>query len=115
MSAETLRAMYVAIDDGRLDAFRALLHPEVVYHRPGYAPLEGIEAVMHFYQHVRIIGSGVHALDRIVSEGSQHATFGRFTGVSRDGRPLDETFAEGFETRDGLIVRRQSYFFRPVI
>ena len=110
-----LQAMYATIDAARWSDLRQFFHPQMVYLRPGYTPLEGIDAVLHFYEHVRVIGEGVHTVTLAVAEGSHQAAFGRFVGRSRDGRPLDEEFADSFVIQDGLILRRQSYFFRPAV
>ena len=115
MTPERLRAMYAAIDANAWSALEEFLDPEVVYRRPGYAPLDGAAEVLHFYRHVRIIGSGTHTLRSIVAGPTELASFGVFVGHARDGTPLREEFADYFQCRDGRVVGRQSYFFRPAV
>ena len=56
--AELIRGMFAAIDAGEFDRLREYFAADVVYERPGYEPLRGIEALENFYRHERIIARG---------------------------------------------------------
>jgi ketosteroid isomerase-like protein len=64
---------------------------------------------------VRIIEAGTHIVDYTVSDLGVAACWGRFRGYSRDGRELDESFADTYRVRDGRIVYRRTYFYRAAI
>lgn len=110
-----IQALFSAIDQGKFETLSDFFAPRIVYERPGYQALRGLEAVLHFYRHVRIVKSGRHKLARVVVGPDAAACWGRFTGTSRDGQVLDERFADVYELTEGLIVHRTTYFFRGAI
>ena len=110
-----IREMLALIDERNWTALRRYFHSDVVYRRPGYEPLEGIDAVIRFYEFERVIASGVHQLNSLLVDGAHVASFGRLVGTHRNGSSLDEEFAEHYEFREGRVWRRTSYFFRAAI
>ena len=108
-----IRQMFARIDSGDWPALSGLFAADVTYHRPGYPPFAGREAVLHFYEHVRMIASGTHRLESVIADGAEAACWGRFHGVSRDGTSIDIEFAEGYRFRDGKLAERKSFFFLP--
>ncbi|GAB3839922.1 nuclear transport factor 2 family protein [Dactylosporangium cerinum] len=92
-----------------------LVTDDVVYHRPGCPPIEGVDAFVAFYRRRCIVASGRHAVDRWVESGGQGFVWGRFEGMSHSGVPLNEIFADWFEVRDGRVARRRTFFYRPAI
>jgi ketosteroid isomerase-like protein len=88
---------------------------DVVYERPGYAPLIGLESVLHFYREVRVILSGRHELENVVISDGCGACWGRFVGMHKNGSGLSERFADVYTFERGKIKTRKSYFFRPAI
>jgi ketosteroid isomerase-like protein len=115
MSEIFIPRMFATIDARRWDALTEFFTSDAVYERPGYAPIIGFPALDHFYREVRVIGCGHHRVERMVEGRETAACWGRFVGASRDGKPLDERFADVYELRNGRIARRTSYFFRPAI
>ena len=108
--------LFHKIDARDWDALPSSFAEDVVYERPGYPPLVGVEALMRFYRHERVIASGAHELERVVLDGECGACWGRLVGRHRDGSPLDERFADVYTLDDrGRIKARRSYFFRPAI
>ncbi|WP_217238073.1 nuclear transport factor 2 family protein [Streptomyces sp. AC555_RSS877] len=89
--------------------------PFCIYDRPGYDSLRGLHQIEHFYRTERIVASGTHQVHRIVSDLDSAACWGRFTGNSRTGAPLDEQFADTYTVRDGRIIGRRTYFYRAAI
>jgi ketosteroid isomerase-like protein len=92
-----------------------LVTDDVVYHRPGCPPIEGVDAFVAFYRKRCIVASGRHAVDRCVEADGQGFVWGRFEGMSHSGVPLNEIFADWFEVRDGRVARRRTFFYRPAI
>lgn len=115
-SAEALvTELFTIIDDARWDDLGRVFAEDCVYERPGYEPLHGQARLERFYRTERIIAAGRHEVLRIVSDLDSAACWGRFTGTSRDGAPLDEGFADTYTVRDGRITARRTYFYRPAI
>ena len=115
MSGQLIQNLFKTIDDRHWTSLRQIFTDDIVYERPGYAPIEGFTAVLNFYKNVRIIADGHHELDGVVCDESFAAAWGSFQGVSRDGQPLSERFADIYSLRDGRIWTRASYFFRPAV
>jgi len=115
MSDRFITRMFSTIDARRWDALAEFFTCDAVYERPGYEPLVGFPALDHFYREVRIIVAGQHRIERMVGGPETAACWGRFVGASRDGKSLDERFADVYELRDGRVARRTSYFYRPAI
>ncbi|HZO76360.1 MAG TPA: nuclear transport factor 2 family protein [Ktedonobacteraceae bacterium] len=115
MSEQTIQDLFRAVDARDWEAMQPFFCEDVVYERPGYDPIVGIEDLLHFYKHVRIIASGTHQLEQIVVEGDHGSCWGRFVGVNKEGAALDERFADVYVFSDGKIKQRRSYFFRPAV
>jgi len=115
MSDLFITRMFATIDARRWSALAEFFTHDAVYERPGYEPIIGFPALDHFYRDVRIIVAGQHRIERMVGGRETAACWGRFVGASRDGKPLDERFADVYELRNGRVARRTSYFFRPAI
>ena len=110
-----LRRMFESIDGSDWAALSDLLHPQVVYERPGYDPLVGLERVLRFYREERLVASGSHRVDGVLVDGDQASSWGRMRGTMRDGSAADVQFAEVYGFADGRIRTRRSYFFRPAV
>lgn len=103
------------IDRRDWDGLSALVTQDVVYHRPGCPPIEGVEAFVGFYRKRCIVSAGRHHVDRCVSGDGQGFCWGRFDGMSHAGVALNEIFADWYEFRGGRIARRRTFFYRPAI
>ncbi|MEV4514813.1 nuclear transport factor 2 family protein [Dactylosporangium sp. NPDC049525] len=108
-------SMLAVIDRRDWGDLAGLVTPDVVYHRPGCPPIEGVDAFVAFYRRRCIVASGRHAVERWVEGGGQVFCWGRFEGMSHSGVPLSELFADWFEVRDGRVSRRRTFFYRPAI
>ena len=114
MTRADLEAMFRAIDASDWDALAQYFHPGLIYDRPGYALLEGREAVLHFYRAVRMI-RGAHQFEAFAIDGDTGACWGRFVGHQPDGTPIDVQFADGYRFKDGLLWRRKSHFYVALV
>lgn len=115
MSTALIRELFDRIDARDWSGLAQVLDPEIVYERPGYEAFRGIDRLLHFYEHERVIEHGEHMLTAVVMDGDHGACWGRFRGVSRTGETLDEAFADVYRFSDGKIRTRRSFFYRPAI
>ena len=115
MTDQIIVNLFGAIDSSDWAALTRIVHPEIVYERPGYEPFKKIERLLQFYQKERVLASGTHRLECIVHDGDHAACWGRFVGKKRDGSDVDELFADCYTFEDGKIRTRRSFFFRPAV
>ncbi len=114
MTRADLEAMFRVIDASDWENLGRYFHPDLVYERPGYPLLEGREANLHFYREIRKY-RGEHQFEQFVVEPDAGAAWGRFVGRKFDGTPLDLQFADCYRFKDGLLWRRKSFFFVPLV
>lgn len=107
--------LFRVIDTAAWTDLPRFFHAEVVYERPGYPPIEGIDALFDFYSFTRIIAEGTHSLDGGLHEDGKAICWGHFHGRSKTGEELSERFADAYELEDGVIKKRTTYFFRAAI
>ena len=111
-----VRHYYELVDSDDVTGLVNLFAPDTRYHRPGYQPLIGREELERFYREDRMIAKGAHRLMAIVATDRDIAVQGEFSGVLRDGRETSLRFADFFSFgANGLIVRRDTYFFAPLV
>jgi steroid Delta-isomerase len=116
MRTDEIREFYDRVDAGDVTGMCDLFAPDAVYHRPGYEPLDGRAAIERFYREKRVIRDGRHRIDAVVTTGDTVAVHGEFRGTLLDGRKAEHRFAEFFTlTGDGLLSRRDTFFFAPLV
>ena len=115
MSTGLIHRLFHAVDNSGWADMEEIFDKSVVYERPGYPPFEGLERVLHFYKHERVLASGKHHIDEIVVDGDHCACWGRFVGFKKDNAPVDVLFADVYYLNDGKILKRRSYFFQPSV
>jgi ketosteroid isomerase-like protein len=113
---DVVQKYYVEVDKGDVDGVVGLFEVDAEYSRPGYAHLRGREAIRSFYSDDRIIESGMHIIESIVSDFGTVAVEGSFTGTVRGGADAEVKFADFFRPGpNGLIKKRRTYFYTPLI
>ena len=112
---DLIRQMFAAIDSQSWERLLDCFTQDAIYERPGYPALCGKSALLEFYCKTRIIGKGLHRIEHIVAGPADAACWGHFSGIARDGRALEERFADVYTLRDGRIAFRRTHFFRPAI
>ncbi len=115
MSHEIVKRLFECVDARNWERLSDAFCDDVVYERPGYAPLVGLDSVLHFYREERVIASGRHELENVVADEGSGACWGRFVGTHKNGSGLSERFADVYTFEKGKIRTRKSYFFRPAI
>lgn len=117
MSAEqATRRYYALVDAGDVDGVVGCFAEDAVYHRPGYAPMEGRAALAEFYGGERVIADGRHELDEVVVEGRRVAVHGRFVGTLKDGSAARVGFADFWVLdEEDRATSRRSFFDTPAV
>jgi ketosteroid isomerase-like protein len=110
-----VRRLFDCIDGGDWPGLSELLDEEAVYERPGYAPFIGKRAVMTFYLETRIVSSGKHVIEKVLSDGANIACWGSFSGVDKKGRGIAAGFADVYCISAGRIRSRRTFFDSPAI
>ena len=114
-SEKTIECLFRTIDDKEWKNLNIIFHQDIIYERPGYQPLIGINCVKNFYENERLVLLGQHQIEQMIVVGNQGACWGQIIGTKKDGSIIDELFADVYHFRDHLIIARRSYFFRPAI
>jgi ketosteroid isomerase-like protein len=116
VSLQQVYRLYELVDSDDAAGVADLHAADAVYHRPGYEPRCGREAVFWFYQRDRIIASGQHQIEQAVADDQQVAVHGRFTGLLHDGSAVDLRFADFFSfDRSDLISERRTFYFTATV
>ena len=114
--ADLVQRYYAEVDKGDVEGVVALFEVDAEYSRPGYALMSGREAIKSFYSDDRIIESGVHNVESIVSDPKTVAVEGSFKGTVRGGTEAEVQFADFFwPGPNGLIKKRRTYFYAPLV
>lgn len=107
---------YDAMDRDDIDAVLAFFGGDVLYRRPGYDRIAGMDALRQYYASGRKLAAGRHVLTSIVVEGPRVAANGTFEGQLRDGRQTSVGFAAFFVfDANGRAIEHTTYFFVPAV
>jgi steroid Delta-isomerase len=110
-----VRRYYELVDARDFAAMAELFASDVVYRRPGYDPMVGLEQMLTYYRSVRVIVSGKHHLHAVLSDGSSVAVAGTFYGQVKDRGHVSQGFADFFSIAEGKINARSTYFDAPAV
>ncbi|MEM7581412.1 MAG: nuclear transport factor 2 family protein [Cyanobacteria bacterium P01_A01_bin.80] len=108
-------SLFDAIDGRDWKSLVNKFHEDIIYERPGYKILIGIDRLLHFYQYDRIIASGKHHIEHIVATENYGSCWGQFIGVHKNESEINERFADVYSFEKNKLKTRRSYFFRPAI
>ncbi|WP_341719208.1 nuclear transport factor 2 family protein [Micromonospora sp. FIMYZ51] len=115
MADTLISRMFHQIDQADWTELATCFHPEVIYERPGYEPLVGLDRLMRFYRDERAIVESHHTLDEVLRVAESGAAWGQVVGRLVTGVAFDLQFAEIYRFTDGLVAVRRSYFFTPAV
>jgi ketosteroid isomerase-like protein len=110
-----IRSMFDAIDECAWDRLGDFYNRDCVYERPGYPPLEGLTTLETFYRHERRIASGRHVVVDHYEKPDGIMVIGEFSGTLRDGAPVSLRYADAYDFAGGLIGRRRTFFYTPLV
>lgn len=114
--ARLISQMFAIIDDGSdWDQLSEVFLPSVVYQRPGYPAMHGIDELRTFYAHTRQVAAGRHRIYRILSEGSMSCCWGMFSGTTKAEERITVYFTDWYRVAKGKIGYRRTFFYQPVI
>lgn len=105
---ETVRRGYEAFQAGDMDALRAVLAADIVWHaagqRPGASEIRGIDALLADFgrQFQETEGSLRVVIDEIAEGESSVVVLARFSGT-RAGRTIDQPYAHVFRFRGDQV------------
>ena len=108
-------ALYEIVDACEWEGLRTVFCPEVIYERPGYPKIQGIEDLISFYARTRVIASGRHAVSDMAVEGSKAAVWGEFSGLGRDGKSKEARFVDVLYFEQDVIAHRITHFYQPCL
>lgn len=107
---------YDALDRDDLDAVLECFAGDVLYRRPGYKDISGLERLRAYYTDHRKLAAGRHLVRHVLVEGSAVAANGMFEGDLRDGGRTAIGFAAFFVfDGHGRIEEHTTYFFTPAV
>jgi branched-chain amino acid aminotransferase len=115
VTEQLIARLFETVDASRWENLKQFFCEEIIYERPGYAPVVGQERLEIFYSEERVIASGKHHLEGVIVNDNKGACWGRFVGRHKNGSFLDEQFADCYTFKDGKIQTRKSFFFRPAV
>lgn len=110
-----VKTFFSVIDSADWEAVQTFFHTDVVYSRPGYSDLDGRARVMDFYRHERMISKGRHDVEGVVCHGSEIACWGLFSGTLKTGEEVSVRFADVYQTEQGGIIKRETFFSKPAV
>lgn len=112
---ELIVTLFRAVDSSDWGLLVNCFDKNIIYERPGYQPLIGLDELLKFYQYERVVASGKHQVEHIVIEDNYGACWGQFIGLHKNGSQIDERFADVYSFENNKFKTRRSYFFRPAI
>lgn len=112
-----VQGYYDALDRDDVDAALDFFAGEILYRRPGYAPITGLDGLRDYYTRDRKLAAGRHAIREIVVDGTSAAVHGMFEGELKDGGRTATGFAAffRFDNSHERIVEHTTYFFTPAV
>ena len=111
-----IKHLFECVDIRSWEVLSTIFHADIVYERPGYDPIQGLERLLYFYSHERVLAAGQHTLERIITAEDAGACWGWFTGSKKDGSAVHVGFADVYLFSDtNLIIKRRSYFYEPSV
>ncbi len=107
---EVVKKYYRAVDSNDLETLFSLFDDNIIYERPGYKPLVGMDSFRKFYRENRIIKEGHHTLKNIIVKDNFVVVEGEFNGILKDNSKTYTKFADIYTFKDGKAIKRHTYF-----
>lgn len=110
--------MFEVIDMCEWNRLSDYFNKDIVYIRPGYAKIEGLDALFQFYAEIREIASGHHQIERVYydfEDVSAVNVIGSFFGLNRRGQQLAVRFCDAYLFSGEKISLRETYFNSPAV
>jgi hypothetical protein len=107
--------LFEIVDNQKWDQLNYIFHPLIIYERPGFDKLNGIDEVVNFYKKDRKIISGKHIFLSIMEDKSKFVCWGRFVGIDKNNFAIDIEFVDLYTFDKELIQFRKTFFYTPLI
>lgn len=107
--------LYSTVDAGNFASMRSFYTEDILYERPGYEPVRGIEQLINFYTSVRMIESGHHRLTRVSGCDREWFCEGVFEGRLKNGSTVGASFVDSMVLEEDRIAERRTYFYSPLV
>ncbi|QQS01390.1 MAG: nuclear transport factor 2 family protein [Austwickia sp.] len=113
---KTVQRYYDALDRDDLEAVLELFSGDVLYRRPGYEVIAGMDRLRDYYSGDRKLAAGRHLVRDVLVEGQKAAAHGMYEGQLKDGDRTAMGFAAFFSfDMNGRIAEHTTYFFTPAV
>ncbi len=107
---------YDSLDADDLESVLDCFSGEVLYRRPGYEPIVGMDQLRAYYAGGRKLAPGRHLVRDVVVEGQRAAAHGMYEGETKDGARTAVGFAAFFAfDGHGRVAEHTTYFFTPAV
>ncbi|GAB97339.1 ketosteroid isomerase-like protein [Kineosphaera limosa] len=111
-----VQGYYDALDADDMESVLEFFSGDVLYQRPGYQRMVGIDDVRRYYEQGRLIAPGRHVLRTLVVEGNNVAAHGEYEGDLKEGGRRTVGFAAFFVfDGNGRAAEHTTYFFTPSV
>lgn len=111
-----VKRYYQLVDNGDVPGLLRLFRNDILYVRPGYTHLVGLDALQSFYETERMIADGLHRICSTVQGDEEIAVRGEFEGRLKSGALVSVGFSDFFRfDPNGLFVERRTYFDTPAV
>jgi ketosteroid isomerase-like protein len=105
-----VRKYYDAVDSNDLETLFSVFAENIVYERPGYSPIRGMDEFKDFYRNNRIIKKGKHTLHNIIVREPYVVVEGEFRGTLKDGKESYTKFVDVYTFSGKKAIKRHTYF-----
>ncbi|MEM0140077.1 MAG: nuclear transport factor 2 family protein [Ferroplasma sp.] len=105
-----VKSYYTAVDSNDLKTLFSVFDDNIVYERPGYKPLVGMDNFKKFYEENRIIKEGHHTITNIIVHEPFVIVEGEFSGILKDNSKSATKFVDVYTFKNGKAIKRHTYF-----
>lgn len=107
---------YEALDADDLEAVLEVFSGDVLYRRPGYDPIVGVDQLRGYYTSDRKLALGRHLVRDVLVDGQRAAAHGMYEGRLKGGDRTAVGFAAFFVfDGNGRVAEHTTYFFSPAV
>lgn len=108
-------SMFEAVDKKEWSILEDIFHTNIIYERPGYATLRGLDDVMHFYREVRNVSQGRHQVTDVITANDKVVCQGHFACRTLLNEKIKTDFCDVYTMKDGRVRFRKTFFYSAVI
>jgi uncharacterized protein len=106
--------MFITIDSSKFKEITSFFDQNVIYERPGFEKIYGLEDLLNFYSNIRKI-EGKHEIESILIDHDKACVVGNFVGRDKDGNSINQAFSDHYKISNNKIIYRKTFFFKPAI